>query len=213
MPTTVYGQRDADKFITGKHVDLVVVTCTCGILFAIPENLHRSALKHRGPTGWQISCPLGHTWHFTAAYVDEEAKLRNELERERRYSAHVVARLDQAEASLSATRGVVTRMKRRASAGVCPCCNRTFQQLARHMATKHPDFSPPSGGHLPHDRAPARQDRVGPLLDFLGEGERTYTEIRDHLGITGGHMSILTHRLVKSGEIERVRRGVYRRPT
>jgi hypothetical protein len=24
--------------------------------------------------------------------------------------------------------------------GVCPCCNRTFQNLARHMAGKHPDY-------------------------------------------------------------------------
>lgn len=27
----------------------------------------------------------------------------------------------------------------RAHAGVCPCCNRTFKQLAAHMKTKHPD--------------------------------------------------------------------------
>lgn len=40
----------------------------------------------------------------------------------------------------SAIKGVATRIKRRVSAGVCPCCNRTFQCLARHMATKHPDY-------------------------------------------------------------------------
>lgn len=32
------------------------------------------------------------------------------------------------------------RLRKRASAGVCPCCNRTFSQLARHMQTKHPTF-------------------------------------------------------------------------
>jgi hypothetical protein len=26
--------------------------------------------------------------------------------------------------------------------GVCPCCNRTFQQLARHMKAKHPGYGP-----------------------------------------------------------------------
>lgn len=26
--------------------------------------------------------------------------------------------------------------------GVCPCCNRTFKQLARHMSIKHPDYKP-----------------------------------------------------------------------
>jgi hypothetical protein len=30
--------------------------------------------------------------------------------------------------------------KERVSAGVCPCCTRTFQNLAQHMANQHPDF-------------------------------------------------------------------------
>lgn len=27
-------------------------------------------------------------------------------------------------------------------AGMCPCCRRTFKQLAEHMKSKHPDFDP-----------------------------------------------------------------------
>jgi hypothetical protein len=34
----------------------------------------------------------------------------------------------------------VTKLKKRASAGVCPCCNRTFSNMARHMAHQHPEF-------------------------------------------------------------------------
>ncbi len=30
------------------------------------------------------------------------------------------------------------RKLRRVKVGVCPCCNRTFTNLARHMKTKHP---------------------------------------------------------------------------
>lgn len=30
----------------------------------------------------------------------------------------------------------------RAQGGACPCCNRTFADMARHMKTKHPDFDP-----------------------------------------------------------------------
>ena len=37
-------------------------------------------------------------------------------------------------------RGVATRMKNRIKVGVCPCCNRTFQDLAKHMASQHKDF-------------------------------------------------------------------------
>lgn len=52
---------------------------------------------------------------------------------------------DKAEASLKATKGVVTRLSKRASAGTCPCCNRTFKQLAAHMATKHQTFTAVGG--------------------------------------------------------------------
>lgn len=33
-----------------------------------------------------------------------------------------------------------TRIKNRVKNGVCPCCNRTFENLARHMQAKHSDF-------------------------------------------------------------------------
>lgn len=32
------------------------------------------------------------------------------------------------------------KLKKRASAGICPCCNRTVSQMARHMKSKHPEF-------------------------------------------------------------------------
>lgn len=40
---------------------------------------------------------------------------------------------------------------------------------------------------------------------------RTYSELRDHLGITSGHTSFLLHKLLEYGLIERVSRGVYQR--
>ncbi len=41
---------------------------------------------------------------------------------------------------LSAQKGVTTRIKNRIANGVCPCCKRTFQNLARHMKGQHPDY-------------------------------------------------------------------------
>lgn len=35
---------------------------------------------------------------------------------------------------------VCTRTRNRIAAGVCPCCNRTFQNLADHMRTLHADY-------------------------------------------------------------------------
>jgi hypothetical protein len=37
----------------------------------------------------------------------------------------------------------IKKANRKAKAGVCPCCNRTFKQLADHMKVKHPDFHQP----------------------------------------------------------------------
>ena len=39
-----------------------------------------------------------------------------------------------------AAKGQISKLKKRASAGVCPCCNRSFQNLRRHMGNKHPEF-------------------------------------------------------------------------
>lgn len=121
---------------------LEVTTCWCGIVVAVPANLYRQARNH---TGRQIYCPLGHTFHYTQTYeerYERERELRAEAERQ---AAAARDLLKAEERSHSATRGQLTRTRKRASAGVCPCCNRTFQQLARHMKTKHPDFAAQTG--------------------------------------------------------------------
>lgn len=37
-------------------------------------------------------------------------------------------------------RKAVEKKLNRVSAGTCPCCNRSFKQLAAHMKNKHPDY-------------------------------------------------------------------------
>jgi hypothetical protein len=32
-------------------------------------------------------------------------------------------------------------VQKRVGNGVCPCCNRTFEDLARHMKVKHREYS------------------------------------------------------------------------
>ncbi len=40
-----------------------------------------------------------------------------------------------------AEKGHKTRIKKRVANGVCPCCNRSFKDLARHMKGQHPEFA------------------------------------------------------------------------
>lgn len=40
-----------------------------------------------------------------------------------------------------AQKAAKTRMKNRIANGVCPCCNRHFANVQRHIRTKHPEFT------------------------------------------------------------------------
>jgi hypothetical protein len=114
---------------------LTVVQCWCGIRHAIPVELDRQA-RDNGKT---VYCPLGHSWVYKETRADElERELRQAQQRQRATRDL----LDAEQRSHSATRGHLTRTRKRAAAGVCPCCQRTFQNVARHVATKHPDFTP-----------------------------------------------------------------------
>jgi len=119
MPTTMeYTER------------LTVTTCWCGIRLAIPDNLYRFAHDHEGH---QIYCPLGHKFLYTE--TNEE-----KLARERKAHAATRDLLAAEERSHAATKGSVTKLKKRVAAGVCPECKRSFQNLARHMHSKHPEY-------------------------------------------------------------------------
>jgi hypothetical protein len=115
---------------------LTVCHCWCGIALAIPANLYRNAHED----GRSVYCPLGHTFGWSETW-----KARYEREQANRKAAEQRAQasrelLRAEERSHQATRGHLTRAKRRSAAGTCPCCQRTFQQLARHMRSQHPDY-------------------------------------------------------------------------
>ncbi len=121
--------------------ELVLETCCrtdCGMTFAIPRTWQKKRIEDH--SHW--FCPNGHEQRYTGQ--TEEAKLRAQLEREQADKARVQANLDEerrvvraTERRLASTRGVVTRVKNRIKNGVCPCCRRSFENLAQHMKTKH----------------------------------------------------------------------------
>jgi hypothetical protein len=97
--------------------------------------------QHRdGKEQTSIYCPLGHG-HIVSGKGEAE-ELRERLKREQDRAARLIADRDQIQASLTAQKGATTRARKRAAAAVCPCCNRPFVQLRRHMASKHPDYDP-----------------------------------------------------------------------
>lgn len=118
-------------------------TCWCGIHYAVPSELYNEVSRqHRdGRRQTDIYCPLGHTWTF--AGEGEAERLRKQLDRERQRLDATRDLLAHEERSHAATRGHLTRVKKRVAHGVCPCCHRTFKQLERHMKAKHPEYVEP----------------------------------------------------------------------
>lgn len=104
--------------------------CVCATRFAVDVIIMENRRKNAG----SIHCPNGHSigWHETDA-----DRLRKELAAEKQKSAMEASTRRMVEEALEKERREAKRLKKRNDAGVCSCCNRTFQNLARHMNTKH----------------------------------------------------------------------------
>jgi hypothetical protein len=116
----------------------------CKAIIWLPDELYAAAHHSPSISFW---CPYGHEQHFCEGETQEQ-KLRRERDRlTQRLAekddaiAYQRGERERAERQLSATKGVVTRIKNRIGHGVCPCCNRTFGDLSKHMATKHPTYA------------------------------------------------------------------------
>lgn len=131
------------------QITLVTQTCCysfCGILFAVPKTWDNERRRDHS----SFYCPNGHIQHYTGESDVQKAN-RLVAETERTMQAKVnEARHAQlvAEAERDKAANANRRLERRISRGVCTCCNRTFEDLQRHMATKHKGYG------LPHGSAP-----------------------------------------------------------
>lgn len=123
------------------YTELTTLICAnCAVMFAIPSRM----MEERRDDHKTFWCPNGHHNFYPQESEEERAKrllkyTKDDLARER-------ARRDQVEASLRATKGVVTKQRKKLEkvvAGVCPVdgCHRHFKDLRRHISTKHPDYT------------------------------------------------------------------------
>ena len=105
----------------------------CGVLYFFPERWCDKA-RQRGK-GWK--CPNGHGQWFGEG---ENDKLRRRAERAEQENARLQDEIDAEIRRAAAVKAQLTKHKKRSAAGTCPCCKRTFQNMARHMKNQHPDF-------------------------------------------------------------------------
>ncbi len=115
--------------------ELDTIQCgQCAIIFAVPADWKRNRIEERG----KYYCPNGHC----RVYIGETKaeKLQRELDQLQSEKARAIQRMWEAQAGQRKAEAKAQKLAKRASAGVCPCCNRTVSQMARHMKSKHPDW-------------------------------------------------------------------------
>ena len=110
-----------------------IVCVECGIHFWVEA----AWVDERRADAKTFHCPNGHSLSWKEKEIDQ---LKKRLEAKEAELARERTRSEQKDRANAALRGQVTKIKNRVQHGVCPCCNRTFQNVARHMATKHPDW-------------------------------------------------------------------------
>jgi len=113
-----------------------IICCdgNCRIRFSVPDTFYRTCRDD--PKQW-FYCPNGHHQHFSGK------KSREELEADISRLRQQVAQRDDEIADVSrqrdAAKAKAAKIEKRAKAALCPCCNRHFENLARHLKTKHPE--------------------------------------------------------------------------
>lgn len=121
------------------NVELYTVNCgCCGGVYAINEGYRVKQYEKGGV--W--TCPYCKvSWGYSNS--SENALLKKQLEEERLRRDRALSDANQLRADLTAQKAQTTKARnqlKRVKHGVCPCCSRSFQNLRRHIETKHPTF-------------------------------------------------------------------------
>jgi DNA-binding XRE family transcriptional regulator len=135
----------------------------CGITWAMPTVF----LAARRQDGKTFYCPNGDPRVFRESSED---RLKKELERQRQITEAEQARAARIERERDQVARAHQRMRQRVMNGVCPCCNRTFQNLMQHMKTEH-----------------AADLNVGTLRQAFG---MTQAAVADEAGVDPAHVSM-----------------------
>lgn len=133
--------------ITKEATFFIETCCQCGVAFGIPSDLQKELHSRLGTSFY---CPNGHGQHYTGK--TEEQRLQEELATTKAHLRSANESWRRAaqdakhfESKANGYKGQLALVKKRVANGVCPCCNRYFVELHRHMQSKHMDFLEESG--------------------------------------------------------------------
>ena len=117
-------------------IRLYVSDCpNCGVIFGITEDYE----DRRRADAKGFYCPNGHVMSWSESEADRQRKRADQAE-SRRKAAEDQARAAIREAEQRRTE--LLKIQHRIANGVCPCCNRSFDNVRRHITSQHPEFDP-----------------------------------------------------------------------
>jgi hypothetical protein len=127
------------------EIEIMVVACaTCFVPFGISAELQ----EKRQNDHEAFYCPSGHDNYYSGpsqyerrAKEAEQAQLAAQAKLNEERHLRLVA-----ENALKKETQKRKKIEKRIAAGVCPCCNRTFEDLQKHMQTKHKGYAPIGSG-------------------------------------------------------------------
>lgn len=111
--------------------------CNC-ITCMAPVFMDRAKYDQLNRDKTNFYCINGHAMHWPQESAEEKLRKQLEFEKNRRESAEREA--ETARKAEAIVRGKLRATQERVGNGVCPCCNRSFTNLRRHMGTKHPEY-------------------------------------------------------------------------
>jgi hypothetical protein len=119
-----------------ESLSFVTISCCteCGISWALPESYQ----KKRKEDGINFFCPNGHSQCYRESDV---LKLQKQLDRANSDRDWWKQRQEATAKERAAEELKRKKLERRIKNGVCPCCQRSFVNVKRHMATKHPSYA------------------------------------------------------------------------
>lgn len=118
-------------------VKLEKVDCpSCNALYALScDYIDR---RRKDGKGWQCPyCSSGTSFHGN----DEISRLKKQISEEQAIKNRLLADANVLRGEVLAAKTAAEKLKKRAANGVCPCCTRTFANVADHIKTKHPGFA------------------------------------------------------------------------
>lgn len=138
----------------------VVNQCgTCAVWHTVPEIVY-DCFKREGGY-WH--CPNGHQrgWDKGTDAIERE-NIRRERDRLKQDAARLQDEIAAERKRADEAEHKIVQVRRRAVAGVCPCCNRTFLNVQKHMQSKHPNVVPleQKQGSPNQTRAPMKRTRA-----------------------------------------------------